>query len=134
MSKESGDVLILHPGDGRSYELGDLRAVFKADEAETAERYSISEWWREPGCAGVGAHSHDANDEVFYVLAGAPSILTGETWNTLSAGAFVRIPAGVMHDFRRQLRGLLLDGVVSDFFQQHDNLRCIPRVRPRLGV
>ena len=102
MSRKTGDVLILHPGDGRSYELGDLRAVFKADEAETAERYSISEWWMEPGCAGVGAHSHDANDEVFYVLAGAPSILTGETWNTLSAGAFVRIPAGVMHDFRNE--------------------------------
>jgi mannose-6-phosphate isomerase-like protein (cupin superfamily) len=94
------EVLILHRGEGRAYALGAMQAVFKADEAETAERYSVSEWWMEPGCTGVGAHSHEANDEIFYVLAGTPDMLLGDTWHTLSKGAFVRIPAGVTHDFR----------------------------------
>jgi len=99
MSDDAGKVLILHAGEGRGYALGDMRAVFKADEAETAERYSVSEWWLEPGCTGVGAHSHEANEEVFYVLAGEPSMLLGEEWRRLAPGAFVRIPAGVTHDF-----------------------------------
>lgn len=98
-SKEK-DVMVLPDGGGRSYCLGAMRAVFKADEEETGARYSVSEWWLEPGCEGPGAHSHEANDEIFYVLEGTPSILTGETWRDLSKGAFVRIPAGVVHDFR----------------------------------
>ena len=104
MSNGAGDVLVLHKGEGRRYGLGRLEAVFKADEGETAERYSISEWWMEAGCEGVGAHSHEANDEVFYVLEGTPSLLLGESWHTLSPGAFVRIPAGVTHDFRNESR------------------------------
>ena len=96
------DVLILPAGEGRSYAMGSMRAVFKADESETGSRYSISEWWLEPGCTGPGAHSHEANDEIFYVLQGTSRILTGETWHELSAGSFIRIPAGVTHDFRNE--------------------------------
>jgi quercetin dioxygenase-like cupin family protein len=107
------DVILLKPGQGRSYALGDMRAVFKADEAETGARYSISEWWLEPGCAGPGAHSHEANDEIFYVLAGEPSILTGDHWNILTVGSFIRIPAGVVHDFRNN--GEVIAGLLNVF-------------------
>lgn len=100
MADEARAALILGQGEGRSYRLGDMTASFKADEAETAARYSISEWWLEPGCAGPGAHAHEANDDIFYVLAGAPSVLVGETWHVLAPGAFVRVPAGTVHDFR----------------------------------
>jgi quercetin dioxygenase-like cupin family protein len=96
------DVLVLAAGEGRAYDMGAMRAVFKADEAETAERYSVSEWWLEPGCSGPGAHSHEANDELFYGLKGTAEILTGQTWVEVAAGAFVRIPAGVTHDFRNR--------------------------------
>lgn len=94
------EVLVLRAGEGRRYELGAMTAVFKADEGETASRYSISEWWMEPGFAGVGAHSHAANDEMFYVLQGAPTLLIGTEWTTLGKESFVRIPASVTHDFR----------------------------------
>lgn len=90
----------LPPGQGRSYELGAMRAVFKADGAETGDRYSVSEWWLEPHAAGPGAHRHEANDEVFYVISGTAGILVGETWLEAPTGSFLRIPAGVMHDFR----------------------------------
>lgn len=96
------DALILQPGEGRRYDLGAMTAVFKADEGETDSRYSVSEWWMEPGFAGVGPHSHDANDEIFYVVKGSPGLLVGDVWMTLEEGAFVRIPAGVTHDFRNQ--------------------------------
>jgi hypothetical protein len=37
-----------------------MRAVFRADGGETADTYSISEWWLEPGTPGPGPHSHAA--------------------------------------------------------------------------
>jgi mannose-6-phosphate isomerase-like protein (cupin superfamily) len=92
-------VVVLERGAGRAYHMGELDAVFKVDE-ETDGRYSISEWWMQPGFAGVGAHSHEENDEVFYVLEGAAEILIGDVWQAVSQGAFVRIPRTVDHDFR----------------------------------
>ncbi len=94
--------VVLEKGKGRRYAMGDLTAVFKADEDETSCKYSVSEWWMEPWFEGVGAHSHNDNDEIFYVLDGSPEILVGEKWLALDKGAFVRIPANVTHDFRNR--------------------------------
>lgn len=102
MMASERDVLELGPGDGRTYALGRMRAVFKADHEESAERYSISEWWLEPHCTGPGAHLHEANEEIFYVLEGTASFLVGETWRRLAKGGFLRIPAGIMHDFENR--------------------------------
>ena len=33
---------------------------------------------------------------------GAPKILVGDDWREVEARCFVRIPAGVMHDFRNR--------------------------------
>lgn len=96
------EAIILRSGEGRSYSLGKMTALFKADEGETDSRYCVSEWWMEPGTEGVGAHSHEANDEVFYVLEGAPGILIGEEWQQFGAGDFIRIPATITHDFRNR--------------------------------
>ena len=95
-------VIHLPPGGGRSYALGAITAVFKADEAETGARYSVSEWWLEPHAKGPGAHSHEANDEIFYVIEGVASILAGEAWLQAPKGSFLRIPAGTMHDFENR--------------------------------
>jgi mannose-6-phosphate isomerase-like protein (cupin superfamily) len=95
-------LLVLGKGEGRRYECGRMRALFKADEAETGARYAVSEWWLEPGCDGPGAHSHAANEELFYVLEGTVSFLAGEEWIDAGAGTFLRIPAGMAHDFRNR--------------------------------
>lgn len=100
--KAAADVLFLRPGEGRTYPLGRMQAVFKADHGETGDAYSVSEWWLEPHTSGPGAHSHTDNTELFYVLAGTASILAGEDWLEAPAGSFVRIPATVMHDFENR--------------------------------
>ena len=101
MSRDSPDEIIcLPPGAGRRYAMGRLTALFKADGEETGEQYSASEWHLDPGQPGVDAHRHDANDEIFLVLDGCPDFLLGDTWTACPAGTFLRIPAGVMHDFR----------------------------------
>jgi mannose-6-phosphate isomerase-like protein (cupin superfamily) len=129
MSAERTPV-ILTPGAGRSYAMGRIDAVFKADGAETAQRYSISEWWLEPNTQGPGAHSHP-EDDIFYVLAGTMSIRVGDDWIDAQPGAFVLVPGGMTHDFEN--RGSVRAGVlnfsngpfehdmpmIADYFQQH---------------
>ncbi len=96
------DALILPAGQGRVYNCGPMTAIFKADENETNEQYSISEWWLDPSSDGPGAHLHEDNDEVFYVLEGTASILVGDKWLTADKGTFLRIPAKTLHDFKNQ--------------------------------
>ena len=93
--------IVLAPGAGRDYAMGPIHAVFKADEAETAEAYSISEWWLEPKTHGPGAHSHP-EDDVFYVIEGTMSVLVGTEWIDAPAGSFILVPGGVTHDFENR--------------------------------
>lgn len=89
------------PNRGRVYEMGPLRAVFKADGDETRGRYSISEWWLASRTKGPGLHSH-AEDDVFYVLEGTISFRIGERWIQAKKGSFVMAPGGVPHDFENR--------------------------------
>ncbi|MBK8548143.1 MAG: cupin domain-containing protein [Saprospiraceae bacterium] len=93
------DTIILKSGEGRVYKCGTMTVVFKADENETADKYSISEWWLEPNSDGPGAHQHEDNDEVFYGIEGVASILVGDKWVDVEKGTFLRIPAKTIHDF-----------------------------------
>lgn len=78
--------VVLAPGEGRSYPMGRISAVFKADGSESAERYSISEWWLEPHTKGPGAHLHP-EDDIFYVVEGTMSILVGDEWTHANRGS-----------------------------------------------
>jgi mannose-6-phosphate isomerase-like protein (cupin superfamily) len=93
------EVIVLGPGEGRAYAIGPMRGVFKADGVETGDRYCVSEWSVEPGSEGPGAHSHEAQEELFLVTRGTMSFLVGSEWRDAPAGTFLRIPAGVTHDF-----------------------------------
>ena len=91
--------IILPPGAGRAYEIGPMRGVFKADGPETDDKYCVSEWSVEPGASGPGPHHHDENVELFLVTEGTMAFLVGEEWIDAPAGTFLRIPAGMTHDF-----------------------------------
>lgn len=114
------DPLVLAPGAGRAYPMGRLEAVFKADGAETADRYSISEWWLDPHTKGPGAHQHP-EDDVFYVLAGTMHFLVRDEWLEATAGSFVLVPGGVVHSFenRGDLRCGALNISAPGDFEQH---------------
>ena len=104
---------------GRRYELGAMQAVFKADGAETGDRYSVSEWWLDPHSDGPGPHQHEANDEIFVALVGRPSVLAGDRWYVLEPGSTIVIPAGIDHDFanRTDERVCLLNVFVPGGFE-----------------
>ena len=112
--------VVLSPGEGRSYGMGRIRAVFKADGSETQAGYSISEWWLEPNTKGPGAHSHE-EDDVFYIIEGTMSVLVGDKWLEAPKGSFVLVPAGITHDFenRSSTRAGLLNFSYPGNFEQH---------------
>jgi mannose-6-phosphate isomerase-like protein (cupin superfamily) len=121
MTEERRSPVMLRPGEGRSYTMPTMRAVFKADGEETANRYCVSEWRLEPGSGGPGAHSHEANDEIFYAIEGTPSVLVGERWTDAPAGSCIVIPAGVTHDFanRSEARAGLFNVFIPGGFEQN---------------
>jgi mannose-6-phosphate isomerase-like protein (cupin superfamily) len=79
-----------------------MRSLFLADGAETGDRYSVSIWWGEPGQPGPGPHAHAANEELFYVIDGTMTFQVGDRNVDAVAGTFLRIPAGVVHDFENR--------------------------------
>ena len=109
--------IFLLPGEGRSYPMGRITAVFKADGDETRKGYSISEWWLERKTQGPGAHAHP-EDDIFYVLEGIMSILIGDRWTDAPKGSFVLAPGGVTHDFENRSSsraGVLNFSIPGDF-------------------
>ncbi len=100
--------------------MGRISALFKADGAETAGRYSISEWWLDPHTQGPGAHSHP-EDDVFFVLEGTMSFLVRDEWVDAPTGSFVLVPGGVTHDFenRGEKRAGVLNVSAPGDFEAH---------------
>jgi mannose-6-phosphate isomerase-like protein (cupin superfamily) len=112
--------ILLTPGGGRTYAMGPVEAVFKADGAETRGRYSISEWWLEPYTRGPGAHTHE-EDDVFFVIEGTMSFFIGGTWIDAPKGSLVIAPGGTPHDFenRSAVRAGALNLSVPGDFEPH---------------
>jgi len=98
-SNNHNDILILTAGQGRVYNLGPMTAIFKADENETDEKYSISEWWLEPNSDGPGEHKHEDKDQTFYVLDGSISVFIADKWVDAEKGTFIRITKNTIHTF-----------------------------------
>lgn len=110
MEAEARPSIVLLPGGGRSYRMGGMSAVFKADQCETVGQYSVSEWWLDPNTQGPGAHSHP-EDDAFYVLEGIMSFFIDGKWIDCPKGSFILAPGGVTHDF--QNRGSARAGVLN---------------------
>ena len=71
-------VILLPPGEGRHYLCGPMQSLFLADGEESGNRYSVSIWWVNPERPGPGPHSHENNEELFYVIEGTLTSLVGD--------------------------------------------------------
>jgi quercetin dioxygenase-like cupin family protein len=119
-SERPRSAIVLRPGEGRSYLTGRIAATFKADGVETANRYSISEWWLDPHTQGPGAHSHPEDDN-FYVIEQTMSFLVNDEWQDAAKGSFALVPGGVTHDFenRSDARAGVLNFSVPGAFEEN---------------
>lgn len=102
--------MIVPPRQGRVYAMGRMHAVFKADRDETANLYSLSEWWLEPRTGGPARHEHE-DDHVFYVIDGTLSVQIGDGWSDAAKGSYILIPGGTPHSFEN--RGSVPSGFIS---------------------
>ena len=102
--------LVVAPGQGRVYAMHRMEAVFKADGEETANGYSVSEWWLEPQACLPNPHSHD-EDHVFYVIDGTLSVELYGAWRHAAKGSYLVIPGGTPHAFEN--RGAVRTGFIS---------------------
>lgn len=55
---------------------------------------------RAPGGFAIPVHSHDDEEEAFYVAQGEATIFLGDDERRLSAGGFAMAPRGMLHAFR----------------------------------
>lgn len=101
---------IVPPAAGRTYSMGKMHAVFKADGAETDSRYSVSEWWLEPNTTGPGIHAHP-EDHVYYVIEGTVSLCLDGEWSHAERGSYALIVGGTQHTFEN--RGSVPCGFMS---------------------
>ena len=98
--------------------LGNL-LKFLARSPDTGGAYCLVESLTAPG-AGAPPNRHPADDEAFYVIDGTFEFtVEGET-RSVGAGAFVRIPNGAVHAFRKvgQRPGRLL--IINSPGKVHD--------------
>lgn len=103
MANDLGNTpLIIGPDEGRTYSMGRMSAVFKADLAETNSSLSVSEWWIEPDTEGPHTHSHPES-HVYYIIEGSLTVFLDDSgWQTVERGAYIYIPGGTEHSFENR--------------------------------
>jgi len=85
-------------GEGDRYDLGGAVFTIKASGADTEGRAAVMEQTGPVGLQ-VPAHTHEGEDEMFYVLDGELSGFCGDRTFRASAGTFLFLPRDVEHGF-----------------------------------
>jgi quercetin dioxygenase-like cupin family protein len=93
-------MVILGPGEGRTI-AGPVGGplTFKVTGAESDGSLTAFENEVPPG-QGPPLHTHDAEDEAWYVLEGSLRFRIGDEESNAPAGSFVFVPRGTPHAFR----------------------------------
>ena len=91
-------IFVRPAGSGERYAFDGATFTVKASGADTEGRVAVME---QSGPAGltVPAHTHEGEDEMFYVLSGELRGFCGDERWTASAGAFIFLPRDVEHGF-----------------------------------
>ena len=97
MRTEDGGIFV-GPDDGKALPnpVGGAMVV-KVRDADTAGAYSIYDNTIPPGSPGPRPHIHRHHEEAFYVLEGELTVRVGPRTIKASAGSFVVVPRGVVH-------------------------------------
>jgi len=93
-------VLVIGPGEGRTFQLGpDRRMDFKVLGEQTGGAFSFAD-----GPAGAGfqppAHIHATQEEAFYIIDGLVDFIVAEKTVRAEPGTFVIVRRGTMHSFK----------------------------------
>lgn len=91
---QHGKTIVVPPGEGAR--VGNVEFLARSEDTP---RFNLATIEIAPGADGPEAHSHEAEDDSFYILAGELTFeVEGETV-VAPAGTFVLVPPGVVHTF-----------------------------------
>lgn len=91
---QNDKAIVVAPGTGSRVGNVEFLALSKH-----TPRFNVSIITLAPGLHGPEAHSHDDEDDAFYVLDGNLGFVIDEQEIPAAAGTFVLVPPGVMHTF-----------------------------------
>jgi quercetin dioxygenase-like cupin family protein len=92
-----GQPYALHAGEGWTYQFGADFCV-KAGEVREGSGAAFLEYVARKGEEPEG-HTHETEDEMFYVLEGAITFRCGEQTFDLESGGFCFLPHGIEHGY-----------------------------------
>jgi len=116
-------------------------ATFKATSEDTGGAYTITEDTFPPQ-VGPPPHIHHTQEETFYVLEGEMEFVTDGVTTRTAGGSLVRIPRGVLRDYRNvgselaRVLVLYAPGGFEGFFEEVGELvtgHSAPRRSARCG-
>ena len=87
----------LKAGEGWTYRFG-IDFTVKASEVQDGNGAALMEYATRKGEEPPN-HTHNTEDEMFYVLEGAITFRCGEATFDLEKGGFVFLPAGIEHGY-----------------------------------
>ena len=87
----------LQAGEGWTYRFG-IDFTVKASEVQHGNGAAFMEYVTRKG-EEPPSHTHQTEDEMFYVLEGAITFQCGETTFDLEKGGFVFLPSGIEHAY-----------------------------------
>ncbi|HEU5157881.1 MAG TPA: cupin domain-containing protein [Streptosporangiaceae bacterium] len=89
----------LEAGQGWTYNQDGVAFTVKAGELGRGRRLAVVEYTTRRG-EEPPDHTHDTEDEICYVLAGAASFRCGDERFEVGEGGFVFLPRGIEHGYR----------------------------------
>ncbi len=87
----------LNMGEGWTYRFG-IDFIVKASEVQNNNGAAIMEYVTRKG-EEPPSHTHNTEDEMFYVLEGAITFRCGESTFDLEKGGFIFLPSGIEHEY-----------------------------------
>ena len=88
------EAVVVTPGDGRRVGNVEFLAL-----SEDSPRFNLSVITMAPEREGPEIHTHEDEDDAFYVLEGEIVFVLGEDEVRAGPGTFVLVPPGVLHTF-----------------------------------
>ena len=103
MEQASARPYSLPPGDGWTYNIG-IDMIAKVGELGQGRRVAVTEYTTRAG-EEPGDHTHETEDEMFYVLQGAVTFRCGDQTFEAAEGGFVFLPRGIRHGYQIRSAG-----------------------------
>lgn len=115
---------VIQPEQGSQLVFGDILMNRIVRTTHTPSQISVQEWTVEPHHLGAPPHTHQNEDEVFYVLEGQVTVMEEQNVATVGAGSYVVLPRGRLHAFWNshdapaRMLVILTPGQVEPYFDE----------------